>query len=290
MAQMVDDHPELIELPAHPGHLMTTTSGAHYFRAGRLDAALVAIERGRDVLKAVVAENPRVPEYRRNLANSHHTIGIVHLSSGRLDRALAAFERARAIRVRLATDSPAILQYQLDLAESLSDIGTLQARARRLPEALEWHEQARAILAKLAGSDPSHETVRRYLAAAHNDIAGVRSVIGPTDVARASAERARALLEPLPRPLVDELYELARAHSLLAHLDSPDPNPTTGEDRGLREAHADRAVSLLRRAIESGYRDLDELEHDPGWDPIRHRPDFQTLRRDLAFPADPFAR
>ncbi len=288
-ARMVADHPELPEL-RHTLGIVDNDIAASLFDNGRLDAALVATERGRDVLEKVAAENPRVPEYRRNLACSHNTIGVVHLLSGRLDQALTALERARAIRVRLATDYPAILQYQLDLAETISSIGSVQARTRRLPEALELHEQARAILAKLAESDPSQATVRRFLAAALNNISDVRSVIGPREEARASAERARALLEPLPRPLVEELYQLARAHSLGALLDSPRPIATTGEDRARREAHADRAVSLLQRAIEGGYRNRAELENDPSWRPIQDRPDFQILLRDLAFPADPFAR
>ena len=125
-------------VPARPGR-GEQRHRAHFFRAGRLDAALVATERGRDLLEAVVAENPQVPEIRRNLADGHNTIGVVHLLSGRPERAAPAFERARAIRVRLAADQPDALQYQLDLAESLSDIGSLRARSQRLPEALELY-------------------------------------------------------------------------------------------------------------------------------------------------------
>jgi tetratricopeptide (TPR) repeat protein len=257
--------------------------------SGRLDAALVALARARDELQAVAAENSQVPDYRRNLAKSHNTIGAVQLLSGRLDQALTALEQARTIRIRLATDYPDVLQYQLDLAESISDIGSLQARARRLAKALESHEQARTILAKLAESDPSHAMVRLYLAAAHNNIARVQSEIGPREEARASAERARALLEPLPGPLADELYQLARAESLGADLSSPVAVSTSGEDRARREAQADRAVSLLKRAIEGGYRNVANLENDPCWRPVQHRHDFQMLLRDLVFPADPFA-
>jgi serine/threonine-protein kinase len=287
--RMVAEHPELPELRYNLG-AQDNSIGESLFAAGRLDAALVATERARDVLEAVVAANPRVPDYRRELAVSHHIIGVMHLVSGGPDRASPALERAREIRARLATETPAVLQYELDLAETLAAIGSLHARARRLPEALESFEQARAKLAKLAESSPSHATVRRDLAAVHNQIASVRSEVGPRAEARASAERALALLEPLPRPIADELYQLALAHALGAELDGPDPIPTTAEERTRREAHADRAVSLLRRAIAGGYRRLAELEDEPGWRPLRHRPDFQMLLRDLAFPVDPFAR
>ena len=90
--------------------------------------------------------------------------------------------------------------------------------------------------------------------------------------------------------LADDLYELALSHALASELASPEPLPATGEDRFRREAHADQAISLLRRAIESGYRKRAALESDPGWQPIRHRADFQMLLRDIDYPADPFAR
>jgi serine/threonine-protein kinase len=287
-AKLVTAHHEVPDY-RHTLGIMDTDIGICLFNAGRFEAALVAAERGKSVLEAVAAENPQAPEYRRHLANSHHTIGVVHLSSGRLDQALRALEQARAIRVRLTDDSTAVLQYQVDLAESIFAIGSLQARAQHLPEALELHEQARAKLVKLAESDPSHATVRLYLATVHNGIASVRSVIGPREEARVSAERARALLEPLQHPLPDELYQLALSHALSAYLDGPDAVPTTGGDRARREAHADQAVSLLRRAIEAGYRKGVELENEPGWRAVRHHADFQILLRDLAFPVDPFA-
>ncbi len=62
------------------------------------------------------------------------------------------------------------------------------------------------------------------------------------------------------------------------------------------DRHADdpvsrqRAVLSLRRAIEGGYRNIAKLTNDPNWHPIQHRPEFQTLLCDLAFPAEPFAR
>ncbi len=159
-----------------------------------------------------------------------------------------------------------------------------------LSDALEFFEQARAKLGKLGESDPSHAAVRRTLAAVHNGIAGVRSVVGPRHEALASAERARALLEAAPRPLADDIYELAVSHALVSELASPEPHSPAGGDRIRREAHADQAISLLRRAIESGYRKRAALETDPGWQPIRHRADFELLVRDIDYPADPFAR
>jgi eukaryotic-like serine/threonine-protein kinase len=48
-------------------------------------------------------------------------------------------------------------------------------------------------------------------------------------------------------------------------------------------------MTLLRRAISGGHRNPVEFRQDPALDPLRSRPDFQSLMLDLAFPANPFA-
>jgi hypothetical protein len=49
-------------------------------------------------------------------------------------------------------------------------------------------------------------------------------------------------------------------------------------------------MAILRRAIDAGFRDAPRLASDPELIPLRSRADFQTLRMDIEFPADPFAR
>jgi hypothetical protein len=38
---------------------------------------------------------------------------------------------------------------------------------------------------------------------------------------------------------------------------------------------------MLREAIRRGYRDLEHIEHDKDFEPLRGRPDFQELLREL---------
>ena len=54
--------------------------------------------------------------------------------------------------------------------------------------------------------------------------------------------------------------------------------------------YADRAMVFLRRAIESGYRDLETLRTDAIFNPLRSRADFGDLLADTKFPTDPFKR
>jgi hypothetical protein len=56
------------------------------------------------------------------------------------------------------------------------------------------------------------------------------------------------------------------------------------------EEEAARAMGSLQRAVAMGYRGPDVYRVEDALDPLRDRPDFRSLMRDLATPADPFAR
>jgi hypothetical protein len=53
------------------------------------------------------------------------------------------------------------------------------------------------------------------------------------------------------------------------------------QDARLAEQYATRAVALLRRAVEGGYKDLDHVKKDPRFDALRQRDDFKKLLEDL---------
>jgi hypothetical protein len=52
---------------------------------------------------------------------------------------------------------------------------------------------------------------------------------------------------------------------------------------------ADKAMTLLHKAVAQGYRNTDAMARESALDPLRPRPDFRLLMLDLPFPADPFA-
>ena len=49
-------------------------------------------------------------------------------------------------------------------------------------------------------------------------------------------------------------------------------------------------MSLLRKAVGTGYRNVGAFRTESALDPLRDREDFQLLVMDLAVPAQPFAR
>src|SRR5262249_26011100 len=55
------------------------------------------------------------------------------------------------------------------------------------------------------------------------------------------------------------------------------------------QAEDSRAMTALCGALAAGFFMVDLIRTDTDLDPLRSRPDFQTLLRDLAMPDDPFA-
>src|SRR5262249_27777269 len=74
----------------------------------------------------------------------------------------------------------------------------------------------------------------------------------------------------------DALYDAACAVSLCVPL---------ADKADEKEKHAARAVALLKQAIAAGYKDLDHIQKDTDFDPLRQRDDFRQLLK--ALPAKP---
>jgi hypothetical protein len=113
-----------------------------------------------------------------------------------------------------------------------------------------------------------------------------RSGGDPTGAARDWRE-AIALYEGVPDRVGEVALFEAGCHAWLsevAGLDGSGVSPSEGPDE------SDRGLEILRRAVASGYRDVDLLRTDAALDPIRPREDFRMLLMDLSMPADPFTR
>ncbi len=87
-----------------------------------------------------------------------------------------------------------------------------------------------------------------------------------------------------------DLYDLACLYSVLSGLGPLDKTVPADQVQRIRTAAADRAMTVLRRAVAAGFNDVAHMRFHQNLDPLRARRDFQELLLDLEFPADPFAR
>jgi tetratricopeptide (TPR) repeat protein len=109
--------------------------------------------------------------FQRDLALSHHNIGLLLHETGKPAEALKAYESARAIRRRLADANPTVTEFQRDLARSHNNIGVLLRETGKPAEALKAYESARAIQQTLAREHPESPDFASDLGGTLNNMA-----------------------------------------------------------------------------------------------------------------------
>jgi hypothetical protein len=67
-----------------------------------------------------------------------------------------------------------------------------------------------------------------------------------------------------------QLYDFASIYSL-----------ASAKDKAKQDEYAQRAVALLRQAVQAGYKDVAQLKRDDDLDPLRQRDDFKMLLAEL---------
>jgi hypothetical protein len=108
----------------------------------------------------------------------------------------------------------------------------------------------------------------------------LRLAEGRVEEAASHFARAEQAAANRPEPSVDEIVMLAGVQAQLSRI--PDavvvatlgktPNSAAGA-----KAHADRAVTLLTRAIDKGFGDTFLLTKSDAYEPLRDRDDFKKL-------------
>jgi hypothetical protein len=130
----------------------------------------------------------------------------------------------------------------------------------------------------MSGAKPADAGIRLALAECHCTIGSVLVQSSKPQPAQAECGRAIQILSDIRPPSVGSLYNLACAHALLSAVAG-----TTGSGATAAQAQteADRAMSLLRKAVAAGFRDAAHMRRDTDLDALRKRGDFLKLLAEL---------
>jgi eukaryotic-like serine/threonine-protein kinase len=259
-------------------------------RTGHRNEAVASFRRVTEIAEAVARANPANPGLQSNWGGTVNDLGSRLLEAGRTAEALAAYRRALEIQEPVAKANPTILQYQHYLANHLANIGKALSRMGRPAEAIRSYERSLKIREGLAAAHPDNPKLLSDAAIESMYLGSLKAWEGDPAGGLALCRLAWERLGRIPKPSAANLYTMARARAQIGALIakvSPASTPGPAEPRS---DHLEAAMTLLRRAISEGYRDLSYIRQDGALDPLRSRPDFQSLILDLAFPADPFAR
>jgi tetratricopeptide (TPR) repeat protein len=290
-------------------------------RADRRPEAEKAQRQAIALLDNLVLQFPDSHVYRRDLANGYNGLGYVLEDTGRLADAGEAYRHALALFKELVEDFPEVAEYESLTAMTLNNLGWLALgseewetgellvltvlpspglpaspslalagvsgrllRRDRLAEACRLFEQAVDRQKAALKPDPENPVYRQRLGDHYRNLA--RAAVRMGDHVKA-ARAAEDLCRYSPESAADCCHA-ARFLALCAALAEIEPAPPGAAPGEAARAYADRAVRLLRDAVDLGYKDARDLRENADFTALRPRGDFQTLLKTLeAAPINP---
>jgi serine/threonine-protein kinase len=296
-----------------------------YGDSNRPAEAEAALKESVAVREALVRGHPELIALRLGLTNGLDGLGSVYMDTGRFDEAEETYRKALALRESLAKAHPEQVDFAVATGGSLCNLGLLLLESRGdLRSAIGWFDRAIETLEAAHAREPRHANGKAFLRNAFWGRAEANSRAGRHAEAFADLDRAVALdgggskqaLQSVRCLLLARGGDLERATSETASLLGDNPSSETlveaasiyavasgaatrdnrlaDADRARRsDAYAAKAQDLLTEAQAAGYFAAPTRAgklREPEFEALRSRPEFRTLLRETAFPADPFAR
>jgi serine/threonine protein kinase/tetratricopeptide (TPR) repeat protein len=270
--KLTDDYPGVLEYRRE----LANASGdfAYFLTLQKKQAAAEGPYRQTlELRNAIVAQTGAVPVYRVELAKSHHDLAWVLSVTSRPKEAESEWRAALELWQKLARDLPKVPDFQDGLAGTLTNLAKLHNQRGNFKAALTLLEKARThSQAALDGrpKDPGfRESYRDHL------VAMAQSRLGLTDHARLATtadELARFGHEP-----ANDTFDAATMLASSVMLVSKDAAVGETKRKELAQNYGDRALALLRKAVERGFTDAARMKQDTRLEAIRARPEFQKL-------------
>jgi tetratricopeptide (TPR) repeat protein len=269
---------------------------------GKPDVARLDLEQARDIQKKLAAQFPLVPDYQYHLAAAHNNLGGVLQTLGKWDEARSEFEQALDIRQKLVTQFPDVPAYQAELGGTYCNLGLLFLDRGQPADSVPWFDKAIATLTALHEKEPRDVTAKQYLRNSYWDRAkaldrldrhtdSVKDWQKATDLGPKPAEpgfrtsRATSLVRAgRVAEAVADIAELTKAGEWnsdqwygFACVYAVASDKATDK----KQEYADRAMELLRKAVQAGWKNGAHMARDSDLDPLREREDFKKLLAEL---------
>jgi tetratricopeptide (TPR) repeat protein len=233
-----------------------------------------------ELFKQLAADFPNLPEFRLELARSHNNLGNLLRNTGRPSEEETAFNDALDIYKQLAADFPQVSDYRSELAGALGNLALVFRKRRQFAESQRLLVEAMPHHQAALTSNSRNPAYRQFYL--NNLAALVQTCAGLGDPG-AALQAAEKLLNLGWDPASDA-YNAACTLALGAGAVAENDQLSAEMRQQLAGQFADRAIALLRQAIECGFKDAAQMKQDTDLNLLHDRPDFQKLLSELEQP------
>jgi serine/threonine protein kinase/Flp pilus assembly protein TadD len=255
-----------------------------------------------DLREKLVKDFPAVPLYRQELATSHCGLGVLLAGQGKGSEAEQQYRKALGLQEKLVTDFPKAPAYQVELGGSYVNMGRLIRDGGQPRASLVWFAKAIRTLTAVYEQDRRVVQTQQFLRNSHlnramaydrlhqfaealqdwdravelsppREQAGVRASRATARVNAGQVAEAVAEIAELTKSSAwsaGQWYDFACVYALAC-----------AKSAARKQEYADRAMELLRRAVQAGWRNAAHMRQDTDLDPLWGRDDFQQLLREL---------
>ncbi len=238
---------------------------------GKLPGAEESLRRSLALLDALGSEGPASPDLRFRLAAARNNFGEWLASAGRPRRGGARLQGVdRALRRPGRPSSRRCSPTRRPSARPGRNFGQFLVAQNRPDDARALLEEGiRDEQVALAAGPEAREPLRKHLA--------TLASLQLDRKAHAEAAKAGEELLKVATGVPSARLEVARLMARCAPLAASDAALSPARRSVIAGAYADRAIALLREAIEGDDPEARRLLRDPAFDPIRDRDGFKAL-------------
>jgi eukaryotic-like serine/threonine-protein kinase len=245
--------------------------------SGQPDAAFESVRRANTIQRALVKDYPDDPQLRHTLALSTRGMATILMTLGRWQESKPLFVESGELMNRIVAENPAVTEFRRVLAtgaceygQHLIDHGEIDAGLNALDVALNHSELVRK-------TNPSDFRNLKTLSSIHRGIGKTLAKKGKPAEALESLRRSIDIGETI----TGQDYDLACGLALYSEVAGQVPRVPGSESNDSSKRFSDKAMRVLQKAVDGGYREVDWIERDPELLSLHSRADFKALIKTL---------
>jgi tetratricopeptide (TPR) repeat protein len=230
-----------------------------------------------DVQKKLMAEAGALPAYRELLSRGYTNLGAVLRDQKKVPEAEEAYRESLKLDLKLIADFPKDTKQRGGAANVLVLLAQLRQQQKDFKAAVPLLTQAGSHLKAALDRSPRHPAARKMYRDTLRQLAtSYLSLADHAGLAATGEELARFDYEP-----ANDTFGAATMLSSCVMVVNKEAKLDDGKRRELAQGYADRAMTLVRQAIERGFKNVERMQKDPRLEPLRERDEYRKLLTDL---------